>query len=119
MRISQPLCATATSSTRASSDAAESPLAVAIEYAGVTVWRHHAAFQERGWESYIAVNCGLEQGEDLVVSFFDSVPRGTTFTRSERALVEQLAPWIASMVGGIDSEWECSEAGKGTELTMN
>ena len=90
---------------------------VAIEYASVSTWRHHAAFQLRGWESYIAVNCGLEQGEDLVVAFFDSMPRETAFTRSERALVGQLAPWIASMVGGTDIGWERSEAG--AVLTVN
>jgi hypothetical protein len=72
---------------------------LAIDYAGLTEWRRHRAYAERGWESYIAVHCGLEQGEDLVVAFFDTVPRDVFFTRAERALVEQLGPWIATMIG--------------------
>jgi hypothetical protein len=75
---------------------------LAIDYAGVSEWRSHRAFRERGWQSYVAVNCGLEGGEDVVVAFFDTSPRGTVFSRSERALVEQLAPWVATMVSGPD-----------------
>jgi hypothetical protein len=92
---------------------------LAIDYAGISVWRHHPSFEARGWESYLAVNCGLEQGEDLVVAFFDSVPRGTAFTRSERALVEQLAPWIASMIGGGGVNSLQLEGHQGTELSTN
>lgn len=77
---------------------------IAIDYASLTEWRRHPACRERGWESCIAVNCGLEQGEDVVVSFFDTSPRGAPFTRSERALIEQLAPWIMAMVGEHDRE---------------
>jgi hypothetical protein len=72
---------------------------LAIDYAALSEWRRHPAYEERGWESYIGVNCGLEEGEDLVVSFFDSRPRTVPFSRAERQLVEQVAPWVAAMVG--------------------
>ncbi|MGZ3651562.1 MAG: hypothetical protein ACXVB9_15755 [Bdellovibrionota bacterium] len=71
---------------------------LAIDYASLSEWRGHSAFRERGWESYIAVNCGRSGGEDIVVAFFDFRPRGSIFTRTERVLVEQLAPWISAMV---------------------
>lgn len=74
-----------------------------IDYASLSEWRRHRAFRGRAWESYIAVHCGLEHGEDVVVAFFDTRPRGRPFTRAERALVEQLAPWVAAMVSGPGS----------------
>ena len=77
---------------------------LAIDYASLSEWRRHPAYAARGWESYIAVNCGLEQGEDIVVSFFDTSPRGAPFTRQERAFMEQLAPWVISMVSEHTSE---------------
>lgn len=71
---------------------------LAIDYASLSEWRKHSAYRERGWESYIGVNCGRYRNEEIVVSFFDTVPREQLFDRGEKALVEQLAPWIAVMV---------------------
>ena len=75
--------------------AREGGSSLAIDYASLSEWRAHSALRERGWESYLGVACG---NDGLVVSFFDSRPRPAPFTRAERTLVEQLGPWISSMV---------------------
>ena len=67
---------------------------LAIDYASLSEWRRHPALFARGWESFLAVNCGLEQGQDVILSFFDSSPRANVFSHAEITLVEQLAPWI-------------------------
>lgn len=69
-----------------------------IDYASLSEWRNHAACQEYGWESYVGLNCGEQNGEQIVVSFFDQVPRDQLFNWTEKSLVEQLGPWIAAML---------------------
>jgi hypothetical protein len=72
----------------------EGASSLAIDYASLSEWRSHPALRERGWESYLGVACGKSS---LVVSFFDSRPRAAPFTRAERALVEQFAPWLSAV----------------------
>jgi hypothetical protein len=80
--------------------------ALTIDYASLSEWRRHRAFRERGWESYIGA-CGISaHGSKITVAFFDSVPRDQLFSFSEKALVEQLVPWIALVVEEGFSEQE-------------
>ena len=73
----------------------EDGASLAINYASLSEWRAHPALRERCWESYLGVACG---NEGVVVAFFDSRARAIPFTRAEQALVEQLGPWISSLV---------------------
>ncbi len=70
-----------------------------INYASLSEWRRHPAHRERGWETFLGINCGVLRGENVVVAFFDTAPRETPFSRSEELLVRQLAPWVAAMLG--------------------
>jgi hypothetical protein len=70
-----------------------------LDYVSLTEWRKHPAFLERGWESYIGIHCGTQNGSDVVVCFFDPSPRGAPFTTAEKSLLQQLSPWIASLSG--------------------
>ena len=81
---------------------------LALDYASLTEWRKHPAFLQRGWESYLGVNCSSGESGQMVVCFFDPSPRGAPFTMAERALVQQLAPWIASLVEEERAEFASS-----------
>jgi len=71
---------------------------LAIDYASLSEWRRHAACREMGWECYLGLSCGDDSEESVVVAFFDTFPREHLFSIKEKALVEHLGPWIASMV---------------------
>lgn len=71
---------------------------LSIDYASLSEWRKHPACRDLGWECYLGLSCGSGGHENLVVAFFDTLPREQLFTAKEKALLEQLGPWIAAMV---------------------
>jgi hypothetical protein len=75
---------------------------LAINYASSSEWRNHPACRDLAWETYLGIHCEASARKNLVVAFFDSVPREHPFTQAEKNLLEQVGPWIAAMADQVD-----------------
>ncbi len=69
-----------------------------IDFASLSDWRKHAAYQDLGWEAYIGVRIALAEGGWITIGFVSSYPRDSLFSRSEKEFVGQLSQWIFALL---------------------
>lgn len=70
---------------------------LAIDFASLSDWRHHAAHRDLGWESFIGTRRELESGGYLAVGFYGWAARDQIFGAEEKLFVSQLANWITAI----------------------
>lgn len=71
---------------------------LAIDFASLSEWRRHSAYQQLNWESYIGTRVRLDAESFLTVGFFNSRSREHLFSKQEKEFVNQLGRWIAAVV---------------------
>jgi len=71
---------------------------LAIDFASLSEWRRHSAFQQFGCESYIGCRIDLEGGDSISLGFFNSRSREQLYSKSEKEFVIQLTRWVAAVI---------------------
>jgi hypothetical protein len=71
---------------------------LAIDFASLSEWRRHSAFQQLGCESYLGCRVNLEGGDSISLGFFNSRSREQLYSKSEKEFVLQLTRWVAALI---------------------